>query len=265
MPSASVAWATTAAICSASVTSRAIGSHDAARWRRSRRRARSRRSARRAVTTTEAPAAASVRAKRRPSPELAPVTRATRPLEVGRRVGEREVRGCTPASVAELPVLTAVKATDGRETAEYGNPRVRGGRARRGRWRRRRRPGSTARCRRRPASGRSGRAGRGRPRRGGSPTRTGTAPGPTPRRAAPTSSNGYGVKRSWAAACSDGRRSNSASRGSERCQIDTAWSRRRSIDGTQPAPISMTPPRSVGWRSSTPSSTSTDTNRSAGW
>ena len=73
------------------------------------------------------------------------------------------------------------------------------------------------------------------------------------------------MKRSWAAACSVGVRWNSARRGSDRLQMATAWSRRRSIIGTQPAPISMAPPCSVGCRSSTPSSTSTDRNRSAEW
>ena len=63
----------------------------------------------------------------------------------------------------------------------------------------------------------------------------------------PTSSNGYGVKRSWAAACSDGGRVNVAeARLDCAARCSTAWSRRPSIPGTQPAPISIAPPRRSG-------------------
>ena len=78
-PSASFACATAWTIDSSSVTSSAIGTH-VPPSRSISRASSSRRSTRRAVTATFAPAAATVRAKRYPSPELAPVTRATRPV-----------------------------------------------------------------------------------------------------------------------------------------------------------------------------------------
>ena len=78
-PNDSLASETARAIDSASVTSRAIGTHSPPPARISPATS-SRRSTRRAVAATLAPAAASTIAKRRPSPELAPVTRATRPV-----------------------------------------------------------------------------------------------------------------------------------------------------------------------------------------
>ena len=75
-PSTSSALATAATQASASVTSRAMGTHTPpSAWIRSASSCSL--SARRAVAATWAPAAASVRAKRQPRPELAPVTMAT--------------------------------------------------------------------------------------------------------------------------------------------------------------------------------------------
>ena len=151
------------------------------------------------------------------------------------------------------------------KSPEYGKPRVRGGRARSGRWRRRSRRRSSRRRRPRPANGRSGRADRGRPRRGGSRTRTGTAPGRTRGDSADVLERVRREPQLGRRLLGRGPVERRPGGARSAARSTPAWSSRRSIDGTQPAPISITPPRSVGWRSSTPSSTSTDTNRSAGW
>ena len=69
----------------------------------------------------------------------------------------------------------------------------------------------------------------------------------------PTSSVGYGVNRTWRRTYSLGRIDSARSRSSCLTNASNADSICRIHDGTQIAPCSMTPMRSSGNRSSTPS------------
>ena len=69
----------------------------------------------------------------------------------------------------------------------------------------------------------------------------------------PTSSVGYGVKRTWRRTYSLGRSDSARSRSSWRAKASNADSIWRIHDGTQIAPCSITPMRRSGKRSSTPS------------